>query len=261
LQVQTLPAPGTPALPTSSQTTADAASEEIVVEGLRDLEAPDSAVTQKTLTSSRTGGALGSRTTYNEAKRFAACVTSGAPDKLTWLRKVIDSRTNSTWQANAQERLARLYHTCTPSSYSALYAGSVTDPYYLRGGLVIETIKRFAPNLKLTKEQTADRAVQKRFNAREIPLARFRLPVDRTYFETAICLVRMQPKLASRLALTDGPVEAVNRIEAAIVNRARVCVGNAKQVYFDATQFRFYIADAVYRWAVAARGTDSLIPD
>jgi hypothetical protein len=102
--------------------------------------------------------------------------------------------------------------------------------------------------------------VQARFNAREVPLARFRLPVDRRYFEAAICFVRMEPALAVQLVKVER-TQSINRLAAAIVNRARPCIGNADRVYFDATQFRFYIADALYRWAVAARGTASLVPD
>lgn len=101
--------------------------------------------------------------------------------------------------------------------------------------------------------------MQARFDGREIPLARFRLPVDRRFFEAAVCFVRLQPELASRLVQTDK-AEAIARIEARMVNGAPICVGNARQVYFDPSQFRFYIADAVYRWAVAVRGVSSLVP-
>ncbi|WP_221364127.1 hypothetical protein [Sphingomonas jinjuensis] len=39
------------------------------------------------------------------------------------------------------------------------------------------------------------------------------------------------------------------------------CGGNnARRVYFDPTHFRLFIADALYRWLVAAQGVDTLIP-
>jgi hypothetical protein len=243
------PAPPVPAQPRS---------DDIVVTALRDIDDKGSAVTAQTLGSARTGDAVGSRTTFALAQRWAACAVAAGLGRREWLRKAIDSRTNSTWQAFAMQRLAQINMACAPDA-SRARDGAITDPYYDRGALVIAALAAYAPNLRLSKAQTADPAVQARFNAREIPLARFRLPVDRTYFETAICFVRLQPELSVRLA-TAETLDAQRRLEAAIVNRARVCVGNAKRVYFDGTQFRFYIADAVYRWAVAARGVDTLVP-
>lgn len=234
-------------------------SDEIVVTALKDIEDKDSAVTTQTLGSSRTGSAVRSRTTFDLSKRWAACAADAfSSRRQEWLHKAIDSRTNSTWQAFAMQQLARLNMSCAPDAQKAL-SGFITDPYYDRGALVIEVLKRTVPKLGLAKAQTSDPAVQARFNAREIPLAKFRLPVDRQYFQAAICFVRLQPELAVRLALTDNSRDASRRLEAAIVNRAKVCVGNARRVYFDGVQFRFYIADAVYRWTVAARGVDTLV--
>ena len=45
-----------------------------------------------------------------------------------------------------------------------------------------------------------------------------------------------------------------------MVAKGKPCVSNARKVYFDPMQFRFYVADATYRWMVAAQGTTSLIP-
>ena len=62
--------------------------------------------------------------------------------------------------------------------------------------------------------------------------------------------------------LGDLALKDIESLEAAIVNRTRrQCVDSARKVYFDPTQFRFYIADAVYRWAVAVAGVDTLIPE
>jgi hypothetical protein len=189
------------------------------------------------------------------------------PANLALLRRVLDVQTNSSTQLEAQRLLLGAHATCTQRPDLTLSMGanaalskSFDTSYYDRGALFIEAINVFAPQYRLTPQQTADPAVQRRFDAREVPLARFRLPADRKYFEMAVCLVRLQPELASRLVSADVNRDAISRLEAAIVNRARVCTGNARRVYFDPSQFRFYIADALYRWIVAAQGVTSLIP-
>jgi hypothetical protein len=235
-------------------------SDEIIVTGLKDIDDKDSIVNRRTLSSSRTGSAAASRALFGLSRRWARCAVDEDLKHQEWVRKVIDSRTNSSWQSFALSRLAQINVACAPSSQAAI-EGRVTDPYYDRGALTIEVIKRYAPAVTLTRRETNDPAVQARFNAREVPLAKFRLPADRRYFETAVCFVRLQPELAAKLARTDGPLDAVRRLEAAIVNRGRLCVGNVKRVYFDGIQFRFYIADAVYRWTLAAEGRDTLMPE
>lgn len=263
LALQQAPAPQiTPATPPKS--------DDIVVTGMKDLSSPDSAVTHATLGSNRTGtGAIASRTVYAQSARFADCAVNGKP-RLDLLRQALDGRINGARQAYAQSRLVQINIACTQApqltmsvpdnrAVASNYTPGYDTTYYDRGALFLSALKTYAPELALTASETADPAVQARFNAREESLATFRLPVDRHYFEVAVCLVRLQPALAVRLVRTSSPRE-IAPLEAAIVNRARVCVGGAKKVYFDPSQFRLYIADAVYRWVVAARGVDSLIP-
>jgi len=242
-----------------------AISDDIVVEGMRDIDDPTSAVTHSTLGSGRTGGgARRSQEALTLASRFATCAIKEGADN-EWLRGALDGTINSASQRFAQGRLVQTRSACAQDTEIARQSGAATiitgydTSYYDRGAMFIRAITLFAPDLRLTKTQTADPAVQARFNAREVPLARFRLPVDRTYFEMAICLVRLQPELSVRLVKTDDASQ-IARLEALIVNGGLACVGNAKRVYFHPSQFRMYIADAVYRWAVAAKGVDSLIP-
>lgn len=255
-----------PAIVVTQQTPKPAEpSDDIVVSGLQDIDGSDSAVTRQTLGSGRTGaGPRASRAVFALADRFATCALGGR-SVLKYLRPALDGNINSASQRFFLQRVGRVRSACAQDPAIARSGGAATlsplydTSYYDRGALTIKALNLYAPDLTLTKEQTGDRAVQARFNIREIPRARFRLPVDRQYFETAVCLVRLQPELAVRL-VRGGSDDTVNRIEAAIVNRARVCVGNARRVYFDGSQFRMYIADAVYRWAVAAQGVDSLLP-
>lgn len=246
--------------------TSEPIADDIVVTGLRDIHDPKSPVTHATLGSAKVGsGAARSRGVFSQAERFARCAVKPGMRARDELRGALDGVINGARQSFQQKRFVQINAVCAPDvdaaqreGYAAVASGYDTR-YYDRGALFIAALNTFAPGLALTKAQTADRAVQARFNAREEALARFRLAADRAYFEMAVCLVRLQPELSLRLIRTND-VAAVGRVEAAIVNGARVCTGYVRKVYFDPTQFRFYIADAVYRWAVAARNVDSLIP-
>jgi hypothetical protein len=256
--------PPPPSLPPATPPTDD-----IVVTGLRDidLDDPKAFVTHRTLGSSRTGtSAIASRSTFAVSERFARCAIDRDAGSRDMLRKTLDGAINGAGQRFWQGRFIGMKATCAQDpQFAAIYGiasgtGPGYDPsYYDRGAMFVRAIRMFAPDLSLTRTQTADPAVQQRFDVREIPLARYRLPVDRTYFETAVCLVRLQPELSVRLVRTQR-TELIPRLEAAIVDRAPVCVGGARKVYFDPSQFRFYIADALYRWMVAARGVDTLVP-
>ena len=177
------------------------------------------------------------------------------------LRDVLDRRVNSVLQQNAQRRLVDGNGACS-SDMEPIGAGfeGYDINYYARGALYIEALQMFAPDLKLTTKDTENAAVQARFNAREIPLAKFRLPADQRYFRVAICLVRLQPELSTDLVIRDHTPPATFRIEAAIVNRAKSCIGNARRVNFDPAQLRFYLGEALYRWTLAARSVDTLVP-
>ncbi len=244
-------------------------SDDIVVSGLKDLDSPGSTVTRRTLGSNKTGaGAVDSRRAFEYSQQFAQCAFKRKADREL-IRQVLDGRINSARHAFAQARLLKINAACTkdPQTLIALDDDRATASsaapydvtYYDRGALFIGTLNAFAPTLSLTAKQTGDPAIQERFDAREVSLAKFRLPTDRNYFQIAVCLVRLQPALSVRL-VRDTSTEEMQRLEAAIVNGGRACVGGARKVYFDPSQFRFYIADAVYRWAVAAQGVDSLVP-
>lgn len=240
--------------------------DDVVVTGTRGIDDPASVVTRETLGGSRTGqGAARSRETFSRADRFARCAVAKAGFARDHLRAALDGVINSPAQRFGQQRFVQINAPCAQDPQLASWSGVATlsrdydASYYDRGALFVQALRRYAPDLRLTKRQTGDRAVQQRFNARELPLARLRFTADLDYFRMAVCLVRLQPELSVQLVSTDD-ADAVSRTEAFIVNGARVCTGGARRVYFDPSQFRFYIADAVYRWAVAARGVDSLIP-
>lgn len=257
---------------------------EVVVEGYRNPADQPAAVRTPPAISG-----VNSRRSYEYSEMLATCAVRSKLSSTAGLRAVIDGDVNSAAQSYAQDRLKRTYITCgegpgllnmdNPKPPNKTFtetrsssrvdlvgespAGTDGSPLghsvYDRGALTIQVLKTFLPDLSLTAAQTGDPVVQSRFNLREVPRNKDRLPIDRSYFEVAVCIVRVAPELSVRLAMGDRAARA-GGLQSALLNRARVCVGNTKRVYVDATQFRLYIADAVYRWTVAARGVDSLIP-
>jgi hypothetical protein len=268
-------------------TGADTQPDDILVEGYRERGDIQTRVGAPTAV-----WAVRNRQAFEFSERLAKCAARGKLTSTKRLRAVVDGEFNTTTHAVAQDLLKRTYITCSESptllSFTTLPAnafermaantetfgdsGSNTGPsgtptiaplgwsIYDRGAFVIEALRLYAPDLRLTRTKTNDPAVQSRFNLREVPRNRFRLPVDYRYFQIAVCMVRLQPKLAVRLATSEGSAR-IGDTQAALIDRARLCVGGAKSVQVDPTQFRIYIADAVYRWAVAANNVESLIPD
>jgi hypothetical protein len=262
--------------------------DDIVVEGYRNRASPDSRVAPPAAVS-----AVRNRKAYEYSERIAKCAARSHLSSLARLSAVVDGEFNTATHLQAQDRLVRTYVTCSESpsllsftnpprtadeNASALQGNLVSSTglavggptavvdgaplghsIYDRGAFTIQAIKMFAPDLRLTRQEVNDPVVQARFNAREVARNRFRLPIDYRYFEVAVCMVRVQPELAVRLTKSDGSAR-FSDVQEALIDRARVCIGGARHVSVDPTQFRMYIADAVYRWAVAARGIDSLIP-
>ncbi len=288
LQAQDGRSPQTAAPPsTVPNRGADSEPDDILVEGYRDRPDIQTSVSNPTMTS-----AVKNRQAFEYSERIAKCAARNKIGSTARLKAVVDGEFNTTTHAVAQDRLKRTYITCSESptllSFTTVGASTLermaanTQVFgdsgdsrglsgandiaplgwsiYDRGAFTIEALRRFAPELRLTRAQTQDPAVQSRFNLREMPRNRHRLPTDFRYFEVAVCMVRVEPKLAVRLATSEGAAR-ISDTQAALIDRARVCVGGARNVRVDPTQFRIYIADAVYRWAVAATGVDSLIPD
>lgn len=254
---------------------------DIVVEGYRGRKAYEQRLHAPAATD-----VIGNRVAYGYAERLAKCAGRGKLSDPSSLSAVVDGVVNTATQAAAQDRLVRIYISCSESPTLASFttvpqsknmnvqyalqgdltgasSGADASPLghsiYDRGALTIEALKRYVPDLWLTSAETNDAAVQARFNARETVLNRHRLPEDQQYFQVAVCMVRVAPELSVRLAVSDGTAR-FGDLQETLVDRARVCVGGAKKVRLDPTQFRLYIADAVYRWAVAAKGVNSLIP-
>ncbi len=270
--------------PSRDRQTREKLSDEIVVEGYRNnrqVKTKASAI--------YSGSSAARRQQYSFSERIAKCAARSRLANNSYLSAVVDGEPNSGPQRYAQDRLYRIYITCGestsflslnsppgppggPSFTSVVAEGDFSNvppgtsegaplgqSIYDRGAYTIQTIKQFAPDLSLTRQQTNDPVVQARFDKRELPRNRFRLPADYKYFEVAVCIVRVAPELSVRLAKSERAAK-LGDIQSALIDSARACVGDAREVKVDATEFRIYIADAVYRWAVAAKGVESLIP-
>ncbi|HEX8556324.1 MAG TPA: hypothetical protein VF695_16605 [Sphingomonas sp.] len=281
--VQKQDSPSSPPARSATVLPDDSQPDDIVVTGYRRGKARDRRVQVPAAAS-----AIRNRVTYDYSERLAKCAARSHLTKLSRLRDVVDGEFNSARQITAQDRLVRSYITCgesptllsftsrpreaasvdLASAVAGDYSGSPGIPeaaplgysIYDRGAFTIQAMKMFAPDLTLTRKDTNDPEVQVRFNAREVARNRFRLPTDYRYFEVAVCMVRLEPRLSVRLAMSTGSAR-LGDVQEALIDRARVCVGGARNVQVDPTQFRLYIADAVYRWAIAARGVDTLIPE
>jgi len=209
---------------------------------------------------------LVSRIARENAEMFFRCaMKSGA---LEGVRKVVDGEPNSATARFWQGWISQTHRGCYPPTRLAGYTPSGRPAGIIdfgesrldRGVIVENVLRAYAPDAQLTPAMTADPAVRSRFQQREGLRNRKRLPDDRDALVFASCLVRQQPVLATRL-FHARPGSLLERgLTQTIIIEGRDCLGGTKRVTVDPSLVRVYIMDAFYRWVVAARGVDSLIP-
>lgn len=256
---------------------------DVVVRGYRERKKP-----QDRVSTPATASAVTNRTKFGYSERLAKCVLKGDPKTLSKLRVVLDGEVNSGRTRQAQDWLVRSNIGCAESVALLSFSGVPTQAdesaafiraldgdftgtppliessplgrsIFDRGALVIAALHQYMPDLALTRAEVDDPIVQDRFNLRELARNRFRTAVDRRYFEVAVCMVHAEPELSVKLAMSSG-VARMSDAQELLIDRTHSCVGGARRVKVEPTQFRIYIADAVYRWAVAVRNTASLVP-
>jgi hypothetical protein len=184
------------------------------------------------------------------------------------VRQIVDGEPNSATSRAALGRLLNASGGCYPPDPKAWILTTVTPLQVtdignaqLDRGIVMEQVLRsHAPDAALTPQDIADPTVQSRFMGREGVRNRLRLPADRDALVFASCLVRQQPVLATRL-YRSAPGSLLERgLVQTLLIQARPCTADIKRVTVDPGTIRLYVIDAFYRWVVAARGVDSLIP-
>jgi hypothetical protein len=222
---------------------------------------------------------IGFKRLSEHSQFFARCVKNPRLDRL---RAVIDGAPNTPSFERALDTIIRMNPGCYPGypsfsspppAFGACNPRRVEDSLdarmptlttcaapYDRGALLQAAIARYVPDFSLSSAEVSDPAVQARFDAREIPRNRYRLDADHFYFEVAVCMVRLEPGLATELVRSYGDAQFQSQIGQLILVRAKACVGNADHVRVEPRQFALYITDAAYRWEVAARGVESLLP-
>lgn len=209
---------------------------------------------------------LPSRIARESAEMFLRCALRSSASKS--VRLVVDGEPNSANARFAQGWIRETHRGCYPPTALAGYTISSTSKTIvgsggsaLDRGVIVETVlKTYAPDAALTPSMTADPAVQSRFQQREGFRNRLRLPADRDALIFATCLVRQEPVLATRLFRSEPGSLLERGLTQAIIIEGRECIGRASRVTVDPSFTRVYIMDAFYRWVVAARDVESLIP-
>jgi len=210
---------------------------------------------------------LASRITRENADMFMRCALNIA--RSDWLLEVVDGEPNSADARFFQARISAASAGCYPPlRTSGLMLTAANTPINVvpnvgavdRGAIIDSVLRTYAPDAALTIEATQDPVVRARFVAREGVRNRLRLPADRDGLVLAACLVREQPEFATRLVKSPPGSQLERGLTQAILVDGRSCLAGAQSVSIDPTFFRTYLSDAYYRWVVAARGVDSLIP-
>jgi len=206
------------------------------------------------------------RIVRENAEMFMRCALK--PSNLDRVREVVDGEPNSATARFAQGWISETNRGCYPpvrtvGVIQSNGPASIADRGVSRvdRGVIVESVLRsYAPDAQLTPAMTEDTRVRSRFQQREGLRNRKRLPEDRDALVFASCLVRSQPVLATRLYRSEPGSLLERGLAQTIVVQGRACVGDASRVTIDPSLLRVYVMDAFYRWVVAARGVDSLIP-
>ncbi|MCT8001931.1 hypothetical protein NZL82_08545 [Sphingomonas sanguinis] len=245
-----------------------AAGQEVVVEGERlpDEKAPPPPGIKKQ------GNTLAVAQVDDQSKIFQRCVKFTPTDTL---RQVVDGRPNSPQHEYSLDRFIRINVACYPGaqqpppespgySYCRAVIGNDRLPicrsYYDRGAIIEGAVAHFAPDATLTMAEVADKEVQKRLDAREATRLALALPADKARMQIAECLVMSQPEQVTKMfQARDTPALQVQYVYR-IMDRGKVCLGGIKSARVEPLYFRYVLTEAFYRWVVAARNVDTLIP-
>ena len=208
---------------------------------------------------------LNSRIRRESAQMFFHCALGFG--NTQFVRNVVDGEPNSATARISQSRIIETHKGCYPLDGSAGIIVSnnpfTPDAYqsHIDRGVIVESVlNAYAPDAALTPAITGDATVVRRFRQREGVRNRYRLPVDRDALRFSSCLVEDQPVLATRFIRSKPGIELEQGLLQTLIVEGRSCIGGAKRVTIDPTLARSFIADAFYRWVVAARNVESLIP-
>lgn len=250
----------------------DAAHGAIVVSGIR-LRDPEELPVE---TAPPVGAGQVTRVMAAESAFFARCAR--AP-RLSLLHRIVDGRpeTGDTQRALHQHimRNSGCFQDIPllPPFPQSPYFGAcnprwITDAMkacravYDRGFVFEEALRAYASGLTLSRSNTFDHATMDRFRAREAVRNKSRTTGAADYFYTAACMVQLRPEYALALLRVEPGSDNETRLRAMMISDGAPCIGGAsvERVVVDPGQFRAFVAEAVYSWAVAVKRADSLLP-
>lgn len=245
-----------------------ATGQEVVVEGERlpDTKTPPPPGIK------RQGNTLAVAQIDDQSRMFQRCVKFVPSDTL---REVVDGRPNSPQHEFSLDRFIRINVACYPGaqqpppevpgySYCRSVIGNDRLPicrsYYDRGAIIEGAVAHFAPDATLTVKDVADKDVQKRLDTREATRLALALPADKVRMQIAECLVMSQPELVTKMFQARKTPALQVQYVYRIMDRGKICLGGVKPARVEPLYFRYVLTEAFYRWVLAARNVDTLIP-
>lgn len=217
-----------------------------------------------------------SRLIASDSDRFTRC--AGLPEgKL--LRRIVDGKpmTGETQKAlhryivkNSACSLAvpallpqpssPYYGVCNPQVVGWVVGNTCRVPYD-RGAIYEETLREYAPDLRLTRSNTFARSTIEAFRTREEARNQSRQGPDARFFWIASCMTQIRPEYATAMLQSEQGSQEEARYMAMMLSDGRQCIGDqVEEITVVPGQFRAYVAEAVYSWAVATRRQDTLLP-
>ena len=256
-------------LPLSAQSDDAAAAGDIVVEGTTvDGDPP---------IKTEDDGVFGtvSRQLASEADRFSRCADMPRPSLL---RRIVDGHpeTGETRKALDQHIMRNqgcyggmflmppypdppYYGKCNPHPLPD--GRSICRSHYDRGAIYEQVLRKYAADLTFDRAATFDPVVRAEFMSREEERNQFRRE-SADYFWFAACAVQLSPEYALQMLEEEPGSEREVRYQSLMISEALPCFEGRKvtDVTVDRSQFRAFVAEAAYSWAVAVMRVDSLLP-
>ena len=259
------------ALPASAQDGGEGAADDIVVTGVPLREGEETPVT---LQDDGLSGAV-SRQIASEVDRFARCADLPKPDLL---RRIVDGKpeTGETQKALHEHILRNsgcygtifppipaspYYGECNPIVVNDFRKTSICRADYDRGEIYEQVLRKYAPDLVINRSITFNPEIRADFLAREERRNRDRTESD-DLFWFASCAVQIRPEYALAMLREESGSAREARLQQLMIKDSLPCFegGKVEEVTVDSRQFRAFVAEALYSWAVAVRSVDSLIP-
>ena len=259
------------ALPASAQDEGETPADDIVVTGVPLREGEETPVTLQDDGLS----AVVSRQIASEVDRFARCADLPRPDLL---RRIVDGKPESGEAQRAlHEHILRnsgcygtifppipdtpYYGKCNPVMVNDIRGNNICRADYDRGEIYEQVLRKYAPDLVINRSITFNPEIRADFMAREERRNQDRV-LSNDLFWFASCAVQIRPEYALAMMKEEAGSGREARLQELMIKDGLPCFagGKVEEVTVDSRQFRAFVAEALYSWAVAVKNVDSLIP-